>query len=63
VRKSGKNRSIAETDIASADYRLLEFDRFTQSLNDAYAMRIRLAVIDERAFGGKLGFPPVVGSL
>jgi Protein of unknown function DUF262 len=57
------NRSIAETDLASADYRLLEFDRFTQSPNDAYAMRIRLAIIDERTFGGKLGFPPVVGSL
>jgi hypothetical protein len=57
-----KNRTIAESDIAHADYRLLEFDRFTQSPNDAYAMRIRLAVIDERAFGGNLGFPPLIGA-
>jgi hypothetical protein len=56
------NRTIAETDIARADYRLLEFDRYIQSPNDAYAMRIRLAVVDERAFGGSLGFPPLVGA-
>ena len=55
------NRMIAETDIANADYSLLEFDRYTQSPNDAYAMRIRLGVIDEKAFGGRLGFPPLLG--
>jgi hypothetical protein len=55
------NRAIAETDIARADYKLLEFDRFTQSPNDAYAMRIRLAVIDDWAFRGRLGFPSVIG--
>jgi hypothetical protein len=55
-----QNRSIAEVDIARADYRLLEFDRLTQSPNDAYVMRLRLAVIDEIAFGGQLGFPPPV---
>jgi hypothetical protein len=58
--KRQTNRTIAETDIARADYRLLEFDRFTQSPNDAYAMHIRLAVIDEWAFGGKFGFPRLV---
>lgn len=52
------NRTIAETDIANADYNLLEFDRLTQSPNDAFAIGMRLAVIDQRAFGGKLGFSP-----
>ena len=58
--KRRSNHKIAEADIARADYRLLEFDRLTQSPNDAYAMRLRLAVIDEIAFNGQLGFPPIV---
>jgi hypothetical protein len=52
------NRTIAETDIANADYNLLEFDRLTQSPNDAFAIGMRLAVIDQRSFDGKLGFSP-----
>lgn len=51
-----KNRESAEHDIASADYKLLEFDRYTQSPNDGVALRFRLAVIDEKAFGGQFGF-------
>ncbi len=51
-----ENRLKAEKDIASADYKLLEFDRYTQSPNDAVAMRFRLAVIDGLLFGGKFGF-------
>ena len=50
------NRRIAEKDITSANYNLLEFDRFAQSLNDAIAMRFRLAVLDDVLFGGRLGF-------
>lgn len=51
-----RNRTKAEADISSAEYNLLEFDRFTQSPNDAIAMRYRLAVIDQKLFKGKLGF-------
>jgi hypothetical protein len=51
-----ENRTLAETDIGRADYRLLEFDRFTQSPNDAFAIAIRLRVIDEAVFGGKFEF-------
>ena len=43
-------------DISQPDYKLLEFDRYTQSPNDGVALRYRLAVIDEKTFGGKLGF-------
>jgi hypothetical protein len=51
-----RNRIIAEQDIGRASYRLLEFDRFTQSPNDAYATAIRLGVIDERLFDGRFRF-------
>ncbi|MDX6576082.1 MAG: hypothetical protein QOE96_2035 [Blastocatellia bacterium] len=48
------NRSKAEEDIAGADYDLLEFDRLSQSPNDAVAMRFRLTVIDRMIFSGRL---------
>jgi hypothetical protein len=51
-----ENRMVAEKDITMANYRLLEFDRLTQSPNDAYATAIRLGVVDDRLFGGMLGF-------
>lgn len=51
-----KNRVKAEINIAEADYKLLEFDRYTQSPNDAIAMRFRLAVIDQVLFNQDLGF-------
>lgn len=50
------NRTVAEDDIANAEYDLLEFDRFTQSPNDGVALRFRLAVIDDKLFGQQLGF-------
>jgi hypothetical protein len=50
-----QNRLIAEHDIASADYDLLEFDRYAQSPNDAIAIRYRLSVMDDRLFNGELG--------
>ena len=43
--KRQDNRRIAEEDIARADYNLLEFDRYVQSPNDAYAMALRLSVV------------------
>jgi hypothetical protein len=53
-----ENRIMAESDIAKADYDLLEFDRLTQSPNDGVSLRFRLAVIDEHLFFGILGFDP-----
>lgn len=50
------NRRTAEDDIASANYNLLEFDRFAQSPNDGIAMRFRLAVLDQELFDSELGF-------
>ena len=50
------NRGQAENDIASANYNLLEFDRYAQSPNDAIANRFKLAVIDQTLFDGALGF-------
>jgi len=50
------NRARAQDDIADADYLLLEFDRFTQSPNDGFANRFRLAVMDAQLFDEKLGF-------
>ncbi|WP_458762511.1 DUF262 domain-containing protein [Cupriavidus basilensis] len=47
------NRLIAESDITEADYDLLEFDRYAQSPNDAIAIKFRLKVILEQAFGKK----------
>lgn len=52
------NRRTAESDIAKADYDLLEFDRLTQSPNDGVALRFRLAVMDDHLFGRALGFEP-----
>jgi hypothetical protein len=44
------NRKKAERDMAGADYDLIEFDRYTQSPNDGYAIRFRLAIILNRVF-------------
>lgn len=54
-----KNRRIAVDDIAKADYKLLEFDRYTQSPNDGIALRYRLAVVDEILFDGVLKYNEV----
>ena len=39
-----------------SSYDLLEFDRYSQAPNEAIAMRFRLAVLDEKLFGGQLSF-------
>jgi hypothetical protein len=49
-----RNREFAEADLAKANYELLEFDRYTQSPNDAYAIQFRLTVLLRRAFKRKL---------
>jgi hypothetical protein len=43
--KRSENRKIAEEELSEADYRLLEFDRYVQTPNDAYATQIRLGVL------------------
>ncbi len=49
-----QNRRAAEDDITGADYDLLEFDRLTQSPNDAFAMATRLQVLLKECFGKDL---------
>jgi Protein of unknown function DUF262 len=39
------NRELAEKDSKKANYELIEFDRYAQSPNDAYAMRFRLGIL------------------
>lgn len=39
------NREVAEEDIAKANYDLLEFDKYVQTPNDAYATRLRLSIL------------------
>jgi hypothetical protein len=46
-----ENRVTAETDLTSAEYDLIEFDRYAQTPNDYYANEIRLKIILERVFG------------
>lgn len=48
-----KNRDIARSDISSADYDLLEFDKYAQSPNDKYAMEIRLKILLKNVFDRK----------
>jgi hypothetical protein len=45
------NRTKAEEDLASAEYDLLEFDRYTQAPNDGYAIRLRLQILLHRLLG------------
>jgi hypothetical protein len=40
-----RNRTVAEKDISKANYQLLEFDRFSNWLNDEVPMKFRLEVL------------------
>lgn len=40
-----ENRRTAEQDLTEADYGLLEFEKYVQSPNDAFATRLRLAIL------------------
>lgn len=48
-----ENRRLAEAEMADAEYELLEFDRYAQSPNDAYAVKLRLATMLKHVFGVK----------
>ena len=52
-----ENKEAAQIDIGKAEYDLLEFDRFSQSPNDAFAMKIRLRVLNTLVFGGVFPIP------
>ena len=43
--KRAKNRKLAEKDLSKADYDLIEFDRFSQWLNDEVAVLFRYKVL------------------
>lgn len=45
-----KNREIAQRDLGEADYDLLEFDRYIQAPNDAYALKIRFSILMKKIF-------------
>lgn len=44
------NRKNAQENIADADYNLLEFDRYMQTPNDAYALELRFRILLDKAF-------------
>ena len=45
-----RNREIAQDELGAADYDLLEFDRYIQAPNDAYALRIRFSILMKKIF-------------
>jgi hypothetical protein len=45
-----KNREKAEKSLSSADYDLIEFDRYAQSPNDSYAVKFRLQILLKEVF-------------
>lgn len=53
-----ENRKVAEKDISKANYDLLEFDRYVQTPNDAYATNIRLGVLLDHVFNRRLAEEP-----
>lgn len=48
------NRIKAEKDLPQADYMLIEFEKYAQSPNDSYAIKIRLKVMLEKAFNRQI---------
>lgn len=49
-----KNREMAERSLRKARFDLLEFDRYAQSPNDEYAIKLRLQVLLRHAFDEKV---------
>ena len=45
-----ENRKTAQDDFGAADYDLLEFDRYIQAPNDAYALKIRFSILMKKVF-------------
>jgi hypothetical protein len=46
-----ENREKAEKDLPKANYDLIEFDRYSQSPNDGYALKFRLKILLKEVFG------------
>ena len=55
------NRASAEQDVTNANFSLLEYDRLTQSPNDAVALRFRYAVL-RQYIGPETGRPELVST-
>jgi len=55
------NRVSAEQDVTNANFSLLEYDRLTQSPNDAVALRFRYAVL-RQYIGPETGRPELVST-
>lgn len=49
-----ENKKIAERNISAAKYDLLEFGRFVQTPNDAYAISVRLNILLRNVFNAEL---------
>lgn len=49
--KRKSNRQAAKEDVTKAEWELLEFDRLSQSLNDASALKFRLEVLSRYVLG------------
>ena len=45
-----RNRETAQENLGEADYDLLEFDRYIQAPNDAYALKIRFSILMKKIF-------------
>ncbi|WP_281784118.1 DUF262 domain-containing protein [Sinimarinibacterium flocculans] len=56
-----ENRSVAEEDVSKVNFNLLEYDRLTQSPNDAVALRFRYAVLRQHV-GPEQGRPELVAT-
>ena len=56
-KQRSENKEVAQIEIGKADYDLLEFDRLSQSPNDALAMKFRLRVLNDRVFAGIFPLP------
>jgi hypothetical protein len=48
------NRVKAEQDLSKANYDLIEFDRYSQSPNDSYAIKFRLSILLREVFKKKV---------
>src|SRR5262249_32634792 len=49
--KLKENRKVAESDLSKADWELLEYDRLSQTPNDASAIEFRLKTLRKHLFG------------
>jgi hypothetical protein len=56
-KQRGNNRDLAKTNLAKADYDLIQFDKYTQSPNDKNALEFRLKILLETIFDKNINLP------